>query len=101
MNPMTQKGELRDKVAVLDPAMVPEEGDSEAGGLGMRGAARGADRRQARVAKSAVPKLDTSRAISTAEYPRERQIGVVGALASAGAFTIIVVAVALYFTLPG
>lgn len=51
----TQEGDLRDKVAVRDPAAAPEEGDAEAGGASMRGAARGADRRQARIAQRAVP----------------------------------------------
>lgn len=97
----TQEGDLRDKVAALDPAAAPEEGDSEAGGAGMRGAARGADRRQARAAQRAVPRLDAGRAVSTAEYPRKRRDGALAPLTVAGLVVAVLVGVALWLTLPG
>lgn len=97
----TQEGDLRDKVAVRDPAAAPEEGDAEAGGASMRGAARGADYRQAKAAQSAVPKLDPNRAISTADYPGGHHIGRLGPLAVAGVFVAALVGIALWLTLPG
>lgn len=97
----TQEGDLRDKVAVRDPAAVPEEGDAEAGGVSMRGAARGADQRQARVAQRAVPELDQNRAISTEDYPEKRRIGGFGPLAAVGVFVAALVGIALWLTLPG
>jgi hypothetical protein len=96
----TQEGDLRDKVAVLDPAAAPEQGDAEAGGSTMRGAARGADQRQAQSAKRAVPALDASRAVSTAEHPDKRRYGALGPLAGAGVFVAVLVGVALWLTLP-
>jgi hypothetical protein len=97
----TQEGDLRDKVAVLDPAAAPEQGDAEAGGAAMRGASRGADRRQAQAAQRAVPKLDASRAVSTAEHPEKRRYAALGPLAAAGVFVAALVGVALWLTLPG
>jgi hypothetical protein len=97
----TQKGDLRDKMAVRDPAAAPAEGDAEAGGAGMRGAARGADRHQAHAARQAVPTLDASRAVSTAEYPGKRRYGALGPLAAAGVLVGALVGVALWLTLPG
>jgi hypothetical protein len=97
----TQDGDLRDKVAVLDPAVASAQGDAEAGGEAMRGASRGADRRQARAAQRAVPRLDASRAVSTAEHPEKRRYRALGPLAAAGVFVAALVGVALWLTLPG
>jgi hypothetical protein len=97
----TQDGDLRDKVAALDPATASELGDAEAGGIGLRGAARGADQRQACAAQRAVPKLDASRAVSTAEHPDMRRFGALGPLAAAGGLVVALVGIALWLTLPG
>ena len=96
-----QEGDLRDKVAARAPAAAPEQGDAEAGGNTMRGAARGADHRQAQAAKRAVPKLDASRAVATNEHPGKRRYGAFGPLAAAGVLVVGLVGVALWLTLPG
>jgi hypothetical protein len=102
MKRATDRGDLRDKVAVVDPTAAPELGDAEAGGVGLRGAARGADRQQARLAQRAVPTLDPNRAVSTAEYPeKDHQGGVLARLAAAGVFVAVLVGIALWLTLPG
>jgi hypothetical protein len=91
-----RKGDLRDKVAALDPAAASELSDAEAGGIGLRGAARGADRHQARAA----PTLDPSRAVSTGTYSGKRGEGTLGRLAAAGVLVVALVGVALWLTLP-
>jgi hypothetical protein len=62
----TDRGVLRDKVAVPDPAAVPLEADSEAAGTpAVGGATAAADAAQAAIADRAVPRLDPDRAVST------------------------------------
>jgi hypothetical protein len=97
----TQKGDLRDKVAVLDPAAAPDGSDSEAAGTPTGRAASEADRTQAGIAQAAVPRVDASRAVSTAEHPEQRRLGILAPLAAAGAATLVVVGLALWLTLPG
>ena len=97
----TDRGDLRDKVAVFDPAAAPELGDAEAGGVGLRGAARGADRHQAHAAQRAVRTLDANRAVSTADYPEKGRSGPLVPLAAAGVLVVALVGIALWLTLPG
>ena len=101
MSANTQRGDLRDKVAVNDPAAAPPQGDTEAAGHAMPKAAAETDRAQAAVAQRAVPELDASRAVSTHEHREKRALGNTGLLASAGVAVLALVGVALYLTLPG
>ena len=101
MNANTQRGDLRDKVAVTDPAAAPLGTDTEAAGQAIPKEAAAADRAQAAMAQRAVPKLDASRAVSTYEHPGKRTFGSTGLLASAAVAVLALVGAALYFTLPG
>jgi hypothetical protein len=60
----TDMGDFRDKVAAPDPAAARADADSEAGGAPIPGLAEAADRRQATIARTAIPKLDRNRAVS-------------------------------------
>src|SRR5919198_4464638 len=62
---LIDRGKLRDKVAVPDPATAPMDTDNEAAGAPTpEPVAEAADREQAAVAQRAVPDLDKSRAAS-------------------------------------
>jgi hypothetical protein len=98
----TQRGDLRDKAAVTDPAAVPPEGDIEAAGHHTPAAvAAKAEHTQAEVARRAVPELDASRTVSTHEHPGKRRFSSLGGLIFAGLAIVALVGAALYLTLPG
>ena len=98
----TQRGDLRDKVAVTDPAAVPPEADTEAAGHHTPAAvAATAERTQAEVARRAVPELVASRAISTHEYRDKWRFSTIGSVVFAGLAILALVGAALYLTLPG
>jgi hypothetical protein len=98
---LTQRGDLRDKVAVTDPAAVSPEGDTEAAGHHTPAAmAAQGERTQAEAARRAVPELDASRAISTHEYRDKRRFGTFSGVVFAGLVILALVGAALYLTLP-
>src|SRR5919197_867387 len=99
MQPSTQRGDLRDKVAVTDPAAAPPHGDAEASGTATPAhVAAAADHEQAQAAQRAVPRLDASRAVSTHEHPGERHFGFLGTIASVAVAILVLVGAALYLT---
>jgi hypothetical protein len=102
MTTRTQAGDLRDKVAVYDPTAAPADGDSEAAGAATpAGASEAADREQAARAQRAVPLVDASRAVSTAEFRAPRRAGPFGVFAVAAAIVLAIVGVTLWAGLPG
>jgi hypothetical protein len=71
VEPRHDRGDFRDKVAAPDPAAVPQDADAEASGSPLpEGTARAAARDQARVANSAVPRLDPNRAVTPERGPK-------------------------------
>jgi hypothetical protein len=66
---------LRDKVVAFDPATAPADTDAEAAGVSVPAAAEeAADRQQAGITRTAVPKLDPNRAVSPDLATRNRDV---------------------------